>query len=146
MNFCSEGYMTVYEIIGKCLTIAKIIIPLILIGLGTVDFYKSVTSSKDEDLTKSAKSFIRRVIAGVVIFLIPTLILLIFDITNLNKSENSCVYECILNLKCTAQNSQNISNNSTSSTSNKTNNNSPIVSNCTIENSNCISNAIFIEK
>ena len=138
MNFCSEGYMTVYEIIGKCLTIAKIIIPLILIGLGTVDFYKAVTSSKDEDLKKSAKSFIRRIIAGVVIFLIPTLVLLIFDIVNLNKSENSCVSECILDLKCNVRVSQ--------KNQNIPNNNGSIVSNCTIENSNCISNAIFIEE
>lgn len=59
----------------------KIIVPLILIGLGVLDFAKGVFSSED-DMKKIQQKFIKRVILGVGFFLIPTVIQLLLNIAS----------------------------------------------------------------
>ena len=89
--------MELFQILGKCgnsdlLTILGVIrtvirvitfvIPIILIVMGVMDLSKVVTAGGDDDkASKTAlKRFGTRVIYAVVIFLIPTIISLIFNI------------------------------------------------------------------
>lgn len=76
-NFCTKtgGLL---EYVGYALLIFKIAIPLIIIVLGMMDFGKAVVSEKDEDVKKQAVKLLRRAIAGVIIFFIPTIVIWIF--------------------------------------------------------------------
>lgn len=76
----STGIGAAVRIIGYVVEIAKWIAPLIIIVLGMVDFGKAVISSDDKAISKAASSLLRRFIAGVVIFFIPTILLTIFNI------------------------------------------------------------------
>lgn len=67
------------KFIGHIVTIFKIIIPILLIAFGMMDFFKAVTAGKDEEIKKSVKTFALRVLAGVVIFFLPTIVSFIFS-------------------------------------------------------------------
>jgi len=88
--------------IGNIINIAKILLPLILIIFGVIDFFKAVISLKPEELGKSIKSLVMRTVAAVIIFFIPTIISLVFkllDDWSLIKSEYTVCSTCLLEPK-----------------------------------------------
>ena len=60
----------------------RIAVPLLLIGLGIMDFSKGVFSSKEEDMKKSRERFIKRIIAALMVFLVPIFVNLVLDLAN----------------------------------------------------------------
>ena len=56
-----------------------IIVPTLLIVLSTIDFFKVMISQKMDELPEVKKRFIRRLIAGAIIFLIPKIVIFIFS-------------------------------------------------------------------
>ena len=91
------------KFIGYILLIIKIVIPLLLIIFGIIDLFKAVTGGKDGEITKSLKTFMFRLIAGVAIFFIPTIISFVFSLVDGFddvESEFNVCQKCILNLQC----------------------------------------------
>ena len=88
--------------IGNIVLVVKIVIPIIIIIIGTFDFFKAVTGAKDDEIRKSAKSFAIRLGSGVVIFLLPTVVSIVFSLIsswgNLKGEFNAC-QKCILNVR-----------------------------------------------
>ena len=88
MNFLTLGAIDIGEfctnmsealqIIGYVILIFKIAIPLLIIGLGVFDFGKAVVAEKEDEIKKQTKRLIFRVIAGIVIFLIPGIVTWLF--------------------------------------------------------------------
>ena len=76
-TFCQSS-AAIWQIVGWFLFVVKIVIPIILIILGMLDLGKAVVSSDDKAIQKSAKSFLMRVIAAIAVFLIPTVVGLVF--------------------------------------------------------------------
>ena len=64
------------------LTLFKILVPGLLIGLGTVDFAKAIFSGSEDSMKKAQNKFIKRVIIAVAIFLVPSVLKLILSIAN----------------------------------------------------------------
>lgn len=77
MNFCHSAGPIMYTI-GMFMLVFKIVIPVLLIIFGMVDLGKAVISSDDKAVSKAAKTLLNRVIAGVCIFFIPTIVGLVF--------------------------------------------------------------------
>ncbi|MCI8575803.1 MAG: hypothetical protein HFI09_04970 [Bacilli bacterium] len=79
-SYCSDDLelLKTFKFIGRILSIVKILIPLVIIVLGAIDFFKAVVASKDDEIKKSMKSLMFRVLAGVIIFFIPTIVNLVF--------------------------------------------------------------------
>ena len=65
-----KGYNPINQIVGYILYIAKILVPLILIILGTIDFAKATISSDDKAPKDALAALVRRIIIAVIIFLI----------------------------------------------------------------------------
>lgn len=90
------------QFLGNIVLIVKIVIPIIIIIYGSVDFFRAVVGSKDDEIKKSAHSLLFRIIAGVAIFLIPTLVSLVFslisDFANVKGTFNAC-QKCVLNVR-----------------------------------------------
>ena len=78
-GFCN-GAKDIIQIVGWVLLIFKILIPIIIILYGAFDLGKAVTGSKDDDIKKSAKSLSMRIVAGLIIYLIPSLVIWIFGL------------------------------------------------------------------
>ena len=85
-NFCTES-ADIWQIVGYLLLVFKIVIPIIIIILGMIDLGKAVVSSDEKAITKSAKTLLIRVLAGILIFFVPTIVGLIFSLVDGFKSE-----------------------------------------------------------
>ncbi len=78
-DFCQK-MANVVQLIGYILLVFKIAIPLIIIALGMFDFGKAVVAEKEDEVKKQTKRLIYRIVAGIVIFFIPTIVMFLFDI------------------------------------------------------------------
>lgn len=87
--FCQrEETKGAFRVIGWAIFIIKILIPIILIVVGTIDIGKAIIGSKDDDLKKAIKTLAIRVIAGIVIFFIPSILNFVLKIFNGNDIYN----------------------------------------------------------
>ena len=66
-------------------------VPLILLVLGTVDMIKAVTSNDEKTAKNSLDTFIKRLMYGVLVFLVPFLVRLVLNIINNNILKGSDV-------------------------------------------------------
>lgn len=72
-------------LLQKILNYIKILGPTIAIVLGSLDFAKAIIASDEENMKKSQKRFINRLIAAMLLFFVPLLVqimLELFDITS----------------------------------------------------------------
>lgn len=77
MTFCSDS-SSIWYTLGMFLLVFKIVIPVLLIVFGMIDLGKAVISSDDKAVSKAAKSLLNRVIAGICIFFVPTIVSILF--------------------------------------------------------------------
>lgn len=83
INFCEEnGVRKTFQIVGYLLYIAKIIVPLLLIILGTIDFAKATISSDDKAPKDAVVTLIKRILIAIIIFLIPTILNFLLSLVN----------------------------------------------------------------
>lgn len=103
----NEGVQTAFKVLGTVIFIVKILAPLLIIVFGMIDYFNAVTSSDENALSKATESLIKRLVSGIVIFFIPTLlwgILNLLDITDgihdLNNTEFGACTRCLLKNEC----------------------------------------------
>ena len=101
-NFCTET-ATIWQFIGWVLFVFKIVVPLLLILFGMIDLGKAVVASDKDAIKNSTTSLIKRAIAAIVIFFLPTIISAIFGIVSgfsgsVKDEYNECA-QCISNPK-----------------------------------------------
>ena len=91
------------ELISWFITIVEIIVPIILVIMGAIDFLKAITSQKEDEIKKGQQIFIKRLITGLLIFFIIAIVKLLIGVVSsgANESKNivDCI-ECFLNNKC----------------------------------------------
>lgn len=74
-NFCKEvDVLKTLKFLGFILFFLKLLIPFIIIIMGTFDYYKAMIEDEDEALSKQTKVLIRRILIGIIIFFIPSLV------------------------------------------------------------------------
>ena len=85
---------SIWNLLGIAVTVIKIAIPIILIVFGMLDMGKAVTSGKEDEIKKSAMTFMRRAIAAIVIFFIPAIVGLV--LSTIDQSYGSHKYcDCL---------------------------------------------------
>lgn len=96
-TFCADS-AKIWQFVGWILLVFKIVIPLLLIIFGMVDLGKAVVGSKDEEIKKATGTLVKRAIAAIAIFFVPTLIGIIFRIVpgNTDADWGKCA-DCITN-------------------------------------------------
>lgn len=60
--------------IGYLLYFVKLLVPFIIILMGTMDYYKAITANKDDSLKVQTQKFIKRIILGIIVFFVPTIL------------------------------------------------------------------------
>lgn len=63
----------------------KIIIPVLIIGLGIADLLKSLGTGKDDDLKKAINKFAKRIILAIVFILVPIIISILINISGVTS-------------------------------------------------------------
>ncbi len=102
-TFC-QNLSPMLQLIGQGLTIFKLFLPLILIALGIIDIGRAVVSSKSEDVKKNMKNFVKKIVACVIVFFIPTICMVVFGfVGDFNHIKNDSgidfdvCYDCMFN-------------------------------------------------
>ena len=72
----------VVNFINQIMKWIRIFVPILLIGLGILDFTKATFSKSEDDMKKSREKFIKRIVAAVLVFLAPIFINLILELAN----------------------------------------------------------------
>ena len=75
------------------MTWVKIAVPIIIIVLGSVDFSKAVLFQEKDELQVAFKTFIKRCIIGLAIYLVPTIIEVLVDL--FNDSSDLKLVDCL---------------------------------------------------
>ena len=103
-NICSmPEFRKPARLVGVVITFLKIIIPILIILFGAIDFYKAVTSQKDDGFKKATKAVAIRAVAGIAVFLLPGIVQMVLNMVNEwsgYKNNWCCCTECILNSNC----------------------------------------------
>lgn len=103
VNFCNQETVKAFIFIGNIIQIAKILVPLIIIVMGMVDFGRAVFSDDERAISKCVVSLLKRIVAGIVIFFIPTIVYAIIDVLEPSEMNNynnkfTCS-KCVLKVK-----------------------------------------------
>lgn len=72
----------VVNFINQIMKWIRILVPILLIGLGILDFTKATFSKSEDDMKKSREKFIKRIVAAVLVFLVPIFVNLILELAN----------------------------------------------------------------
>lgn len=77
----------------------KVLIPVLIILLGFVDFIKVVVTGKDDDMKKAIDRFVKRIIVAIVFILVPVLVQFFINISGL-ASQYSGINDGIRAILC----------------------------------------------
>lgn len=79
LSGCGVLSQNMISIIQDATKLIQIGVPILLIVLGTVDFAKAVMVNDQDSVKKAGASFAKRCVAGIIVFFLPLLITLIFQ-------------------------------------------------------------------
>lgn len=82
--------------INKVMKIIRIAVPILLMVFGILDFMKATFAGQENEMKKTRDKFIKRVIAAVIVFLIPLFVNLILTLANdvwNNINPDTCINE-----------------------------------------------------
>ena len=86
-------------IINKVLTYIRILVPIVIILLGSFDLAKAVIAGKSDEMKKAQSTFFKRIIAGICVFLAPIFVNLLMSFADMaweGSGYETCKPEVIL--------------------------------------------------
>ena len=94
-NGLENGTLRALKIVGIMIYIVKILVPLIIIVLGSIDLAKAAVNGDDKATSEALQTLLRRLIIGIVIFFVPTIVkLLISMVSDANDLMNNKYVYC----------------------------------------------------
>ena len=81
-----SGLIKVFKIVKICLNVIRFVVPIGLIFMSVLDISKNVINSEEKD---SMKKIGTRVIAAILVFLIPTVVRIVLGIVDVALGEGS---------------------------------------------------------
>lgn len=92
-SVCKSIPKRITKIVSALITVLEVAIPLVIIIFGMIDMFKSVTASKEDEIAKYRKIFLKRLITGLlaffIIFFVRTLIRFV------DQPESSGIIDCV---------------------------------------------------
>lgn len=83
INDCTDLFGDeLISLINKIMNWIKIIVPILLIAYGTIDFTRAVFSGREDDMKKLRGTFIKRIVAALLVFIAPIFVNLLLSIAN----------------------------------------------------------------
>lgn len=72
----------IFNMTSLIIKIIKIVVPVLLIIWGMLDFAKSIVAKKEEDIKKYRSAFIGRLISAILVFLMVVIVQLVVNLMN----------------------------------------------------------------
>ena len=96
------------DLVHLIITVIKIGAPIILIILGMIDMFKAMMAQKEDEIKKAQSLFVKRLIAGVLIYLVFVIVEVVFSVLGEATEEDTdniwgcvvCFIEGSENAKC----------------------------------------------
>ena len=79
------------EWINSTLNLVKYIALVLVIVLGILDFIKAAASGEADQMKKSGSSFLKRIIAVVILFLLPLIVELVLNLIEIYGADSTCL-------------------------------------------------------
>ena len=97
-NFVFSGMFP--YVVSTIVMLIKIIVPILLIIFGMLDLAKAVIASKEDEIKKAQMTFVKRLIAAVIVFFVVSLVQIVvrFVAGNDETSIMGC-FNCFVNGK-----------------------------------------------
>ena len=83
------------DVTKRLYDLAMIATPLILIVMGTIDLVRGIMSGKEEDIKKGRETFIKRLIVGMLVFLIALIARFAVSVVAGSNSNYTRIIECM---------------------------------------------------
>ena len=101
-TFCADT-ASVWQLVGNVIYIIRIVIPVIIILLGTIDLGKAVMAGEDKKIKEAQKMLLMRLIYGVAIFFVTTIVQVVFGLVagaEGTADDSSICWSCVSNKGC----------------------------------------------
>ncbi|MDD3340778.1 MAG: hypothetical protein PHN72_01055 [Bacilli bacterium] len=95
---CDENIRIPYQVVSLLRTVEMLIkigVPIILIVMGMIDFGKVVMGKPDEQMKKTKSAFASRMIAGVLVFFVVSIVEMVLPLINTEDTIVRCT-KCVL--------------------------------------------------
>lgn len=73
-SVCTGGIADVVGLAKMVIKVLQLVVPIGLIIMGTIDMAKAVIAGDEKKMKEAQKPFIKRIIAAVIVFLIPIIV------------------------------------------------------------------------
>lgn len=86
------------DLVHLIVNLIKIGTPILLIILGMMDMLKAMMAQKEDEIKKAQGLFIKRLIAGVLVFLVFVIVELVFSVlggVGATNEENNNMWNCV---------------------------------------------------
>lgn len=99
IDFCSQVPKGVFNIVHLVIMGIQIVVPILLIIFGMIDFAKAVVGGDEDKIKAGQKTFIKRLIAAIVVFLVVTVVKLLVGLVAQVGAEGATtgVWDCVQN-------------------------------------------------
>ena len=79
----NDGVASLSYLINLVMSYVRVIVPILIILLGSLDFAKAVLASKEDEMRKAQSTFIKRVLIGVCVFFAPLIVNVVMDLAEI---------------------------------------------------------------
>ncbi len=83
------------ELSSSLLSAVQVIVPIILVIMGTIDLVKGIMSQKEDEMKKGRTALVKRITMGLVVFLIIALVKLLVNVVVANDTVRGSIVSCI---------------------------------------------------
>lgn len=106
LQSCGNGMLTkipplIPKVVSVIYTIVQMAVPVVLVIMGSLDLMKGITAGKEDEMKKGQQLFVKRLISGVLVFLVFIVVKLVISFAADNTSSNimDCT-ECFIKNEC----------------------------------------------
>jgi hypothetical protein len=72
----------------------QIAVPILLIFMGTIDLVRAITQGKEDDIKKGQAIFLKRLIAAILVFLVVSIVQVVFSLLGNANANNKGIMGC----------------------------------------------------
>ena len=88
---------TIPYVVHTIVIIIKIVVPVLLVIFGSIDFLKAVIAQKEDEIKKGQQTFIKRLIAAVIVFFVVQIVQLIISFASGDDTDITNCFDCFVN-------------------------------------------------
>lgn len=86
-SVCTGGIASVVGLAKMVIKVLQLVVPIGLIIMGTIDMAKVVIAGDEKKMKEAQKPFIKRIIAAVIVFLIPIIVNMVLSFVTTGNSD-----------------------------------------------------------